>query len=534
MTSMHNFTTLIKRLEAATSRLEDMAHATVDPSAATNGSFAIAAPGAALAGTGTQAAPPPAVQTAPPPEPLPEAIGDFDGLISGVVQKYVSLSEGLGGLVAEQAQGVSRAFTAQRKFLVITTKAKKPDISSPVYIEILTDLQKQMGIVNDIREANRGSPLFNHLSAVSEGITALAWVTYEPKPANYLTEILGGAQFFGNRVLKEYKEKDQKHVDWVQSFYQIFRSLIDYVKLHYSNGVTWNNKDGVDAKEALKQVESKQNSLPTTASTATAVGGAPPPPPPPPPPLPTFQNTPLTTAKGSEGAMDAVFEQLSKGEAVTAGLKKVDKSQMTHKNPSLRATAPIPSRNDSTGSIGSTRARSPVPPGKKPKPESMRTKKSPKKELVGNKWFIENYDNESEPISIDATISHSILISKCRNTTIRINGKANAVSIDNSPRLSLIIDSLVSVVDIVKSQNFALQVLGTLPTILLDQVDSATVYLSKDSLSTEVFTSKCTSVNINVPPEDDDGDYTECPVPEQFKSAIKNGRLVTEIVEHSG
>jgi hypothetical protein len=86
--------------------------------------------------------------------------------------------------------------------------------------------------------------------------------------------------------------------------------------------------------------------------------------------------------------MDAVFEQLSKGEAVTAGLKKVDKSQMTHKNPSLRATTPVPSRNDSTGSASSGRAKSPVPPGKKPKPESMRTKKPPKKELVGNKWFI--------------------------------------------------------------------------------------------------------------------------------------------------
>jgi adenylyl cyclase-associated protein len=137
-------------------------------------------------------------------------------------------------------------------------------------------------------------------------------------------------------------------------------------------------------------------------------------------------------------------------------------------------------------------------------------------------------------ISIDASISHSILISKCRNITIRINGKANAISIDNSPRLSLIIDSLVSVVDVVKSPNFALQVLGTLPTILLDQVDDATVYLSKESLATEVFTSKCTSVNVNVPPEDDGGDYRECPVPEQFKSTIKNGQLVTEIVEHSG
>jgi adenylyl cyclase-associated protein len=137
-------------------------------------------------------------------------------------------------------------------------------------------------------------------------------------------------------------------------------------------------------------------------------------------------------------------------------------------------------------------------------------------------------------ISIDANITQPILISKCRGTTIRINGKANAISIDNSPRLSLIIDSLVSVVDVVKCPNFALQVLGTLPTILLDQVDGATVYLSKESLSTEVFTSKCTSVNINVPPEDDDGDYRECPIPEQFKSTIKNGQMVTETVEHSG
>ncbi|KAH0538807.1 hypothetical protein FGG08_004639 [Glutinoglossum americanum] len=521
---------LMCRLEAATSRLEDMAQATIDPTAGVSGGLVAPAPGAALVRQGAQSAPIPPAQAPPPPEPLPRAIEDFGGLINGDVQKYVSLSEGLGGLVAEQAQAVSRAFSAQRKFLVITTKAKKPDIASPTYMEILTDLQKQMGTVNDIREANRGSPLFNHLSTVSEGITALAWVTYEPKPANYLIEILESAQFYGNRVLKEYKEKDQKHVDWVQSFYQIFRSLTDYVKHHYNNGVTWNNKDGVDAKEALKQVESSRSSVVTPAP---ASGGAPPPPPPP-PPLPNFQETPPATAKSSEGAMDAVFEQLSKGEAVTAGLKKVDKSQMTHKNPSLRATAPVPSRSESTGSVSSSRAKSPAPPGKKPKPESMRTKKPSKKELSGNKWFIENHENASEPISIDVDMSHSILISKCSNTTLRINGKATAISIDNSPRLSLIIDSLISVVDIVKSPNFAIQVLGTLPTILLDQVDGATIYLSKESLTTEVFTSKCTSVNINVPPEDDSGDYRECPVPEQFKSTIKNGQLITEIVEHSG
>lgn len=76
-----------------------------------------------------------------------------------------------------------------------------------------------------------------------------------------------------------------------------------------------------------------------------------------------------------------MFSELNKGEAVTKGLRKVDKSQMTHKNPSLRAGSTVPD-SDASG-----RAKSPAP-GKKPKPESMRVKKPSKKELEGNKWTI--------------------------------------------------------------------------------------------------------------------------------------------------
>ena len=83
-----------------------------------------------------------------------------------------------------------------------------------------------------------------------------------------------------------------------------------------------------------------------------------------------------------------MFDDLNRGSDVTKGLKKVDASQMTHKNPSLRANDPVPTRSDSTGSL---RSKSPAPP-KKQKPESMRTKKPPRKELEGNKWIIENFD----------------------------------------------------------------------------------------------------------------------------------------------
>ena len=90
---------------------------------------------------------------------------------------------------------------------MITTKSKRPDIASAVYMEILKELQSMMGAVNDIREANRGSPLFTHLTTVSEGIAVLGWITIDPKPFDYVSEMLGSAQFYGNRIITLNKEK---------------------------------------------------------------------------------------------------------------------------------------------------------------------------------------------------------------------------------------------------------------------------------------------------------------------------------------
>ena len=132
------------------------------------------------------------------------------------------------------------------------------------------------------------------------------------------------------------------------------------------------------------------------------------------------------------------------------------------------------------------------------------------------------------------SLSQSILVSRCKNATIRLIGKANAVSVDNCSRTNLIIDNLVSSVDVVKCPNFAIQVIEQVPTIMLDQVDGGAIYLSKDSLHTELYTSKCTSININVPPTSEEDDYRECPLPEQIRSVIKGGRVVSEIVEHAG
>ncbi|GAW14377.1 hypothetical protein ANO14919_037790 [Xylariales sp. No.14919] len=532
--NMYNLVTLIKRLEAATTRLEDIASSTIElPHAVPALSHSIESPDQSAGATPLPSASSSgslAASTLVPQEQLPDSVEEFDNFINQSVNKYVKASDKLGGLIAEQASKVADGFKQQRRFLLISTKAKKPDISvaadMSVYQELLKPINEALVAVGNIKEANRGSPLFTQLSAVAEGIMVLAWVTVDNKPFKHVEESLGSAQFFGNRVLSEHKDKDPEQVEWIQSFYQIFRDLTEYVKQYFPNGNPW-NPQGQSAADVAKTISTAGATAPAPPA-SPAAGGAPPPPPPPPPPgpPPVLQIREEAPSKPDSG-LGAVFGEINKGSDVTKGLRKVDKSQMTHKNPSLRAGSTVSDQDSSV--------RGKSAPGKKPKPESMRVKKPPKKELDGNKWTIENYEKHTEPIEIEVSMSQSVLISKCNHTTIILKGKANAVTIENTQRLSLVIDSLVSTVDVVKSSNFALQVLGHLPTVLLDQLDGAQVYLSKESISTRIFTSKSSSVNVNVIAGDDD-DYVEIPLPYQICSQYdeKKREMVNEIVEHAG
>lgn len=74
-------------------------------------------------------------------------------------------------------------------------------------MEILKDLQHGMETVNNVRDNHRKVPEENHLSMLADGVSVLAWVTVKPGPDKYIGEILGGAQFYGNKVLTAYKEK---------------------------------------------------------------------------------------------------------------------------------------------------------------------------------------------------------------------------------------------------------------------------------------------------------------------------------------
>jgi len=85
-------------------------------------------------------------------------------------------------------------------------------------MDLLKDLQEEMTKVQNVRENNRGSPLKDHLAMVADGVDALGWITIDPKPAEYVVELFGGAQMFGNKVLKEFKDRCEIHDGCIHSF----------------------------------------------------------------------------------------------------------------------------------------------------------------------------------------------------------------------------------------------------------------------------------------------------------------------------
>jgi adenylyl cyclase-associated protein len=79
-------------------------------------------------------------------------------------------------------------------------------LQSPTYMETLKELQETLSTVDGIKVANRGSPLSNLLVPIADGIPMLGWVTVESKPHDYVQEFLNPAQYYGNRLITQYKE----------------------------------------------------------------------------------------------------------------------------------------------------------------------------------------------------------------------------------------------------------------------------------------------------------------------------------------
>ncbi|XP_075388521.1 adenylyl cyclase-associated protein 2 [Tenrec ecaudatus] len=429
----------------------------------------------------------------------------FDKLMKSVVAEFLRNSRTLAGDVEIHAEMVHSAFQAQRAFLLMASQHQQPQENDMA--ALLKPVSDKIQEIQMFRERNRGSSMFNHLSAVSESIPALGWIAVFPKPGPYVKEMNDAATFYTNRVLKDYKNSDLRHVDWVKSYLSIWKELQAYIKEHHTTGLTW-SKTGPVASTAS-----------ALASRSPGPGLPPPPPPPPPPgPPPLFDNK--DRKEESSPSRSALFAQLNQGEAITYGLRHVTEDQMTHKNPNLRA------HGGQAQSPAKTQALAPRAPKSEPSQKHV-----PVLELEGKKWRVEYQEDRSDLVIEDIELKQVAYIFKCNKSTLQMKGKINSITIDNCKNFGLVFDNVVGIVEVINSKDIQIQVMGKVPTISINKTEGCHIYLSEDALDCEIVSATSSEMNILIP---QDRDYREFPVPEQFKTVWDGSKLVTEPAEIMG
>ena len=353
------------------------------------------------------------------------SIAEFEEIVDCYFNEYLKLSKVIGGLVAEQAAVVNQAIQEERKILNLANKCRKP-ASEQQQQKLIQPLASKIEQIQQLREKNRTSSLFNHLSTISESVPALGWILVSPTPAPYVKEMSDSGQFYGNKVLVAYKEKDRNHVNWVNAWIDFLLNLQKYIRKVHTTGLVWNSR-GCDLNECL------------IGNTCAASSGAPLPPPPPP--------MPLISASSNAGDVteirSALMKDLNVGTEITRSLRKVTANQQTHKNPELRS---LPTLNSQL----------------KGQQQPTKTLKDithpPKLCLEGRKWLVE-YQVDQKDLMIQVNeMSESVHLYKCKNVLIQIKGKTNSVVLDSCVKTSIVFDDIVSSVEFVNCQDVKAQV----------------------------------------------------------------------------
>eukprot|EP00742_Colponemidia_sp_Colp-10_P005099 GILJ01005446.1.p1 GENE.GILJ01005446.1~~GILJ01005446.1.p1 ORF type:complete len:498 (+),score=105.47 GILJ01005446.1:42-1496(+) len=471
---------LIARLENVADRLEGRAGATGASASATSASAPASAP----------------TSGASDPVWLTEY---KENILNGPVKSFVEKSHAFGGeKIQELTKNAEQGFKVLGEILAKAAKVKKPDAAKlqKFVLEPIVAVCKKASAFRD----NRGE-WFAHESALAEGLQALGWVAIEPAPVPYITNYIESADFHGMKVLKL---KVPEQTAWYNAFKTALTTLMGYVKQYHTTGTSW-NKSGIDIAE--------YTAAPSAASAAPRAG---PPPPPPMAAMPPAPPAPSSSAAApAAGGLSAIFGQINSGN-VTSGLKHVTKDMKTKSQSDRPAVVPA---STPTPPAAAAAAKVIPPAGKPLGPPLM--------EVQRGNWVVENYTDNNEIVLDDVNIKQSVYISRCSKVTIQIKGKIKAIVIDGCKRANLVFQDILSVCEVVNCENVKLQVLGSVPSIAVDKTSGFQVYLSRESLGCKFVSSKSSEMNVSYP--DEDGEYIEMPIPEQFVTEIHGKKLKTTV-----
>lgn len=402
---------------------------------------------------------------------------------------FLAKSEQVGDVVKDVSKMAEKAFMSHLDIVKLAERVKKP--TDEQLRKIFKNTSDIIISIENLKQQCKSSLFFDHVAGIAESVPAFGWVAISPTPAPYVKEMMDAAQFYTNKVLRAFKEKDKLHVEWVQSWLQFLQDLQKYIRQSHTTGLTWNPRG--------EDYDNTSSSLP------------PPPPPPvgnmPPPPPPDMM---MGQVDPAASARSALLKDLNKGTDITKGLRKVN---LDDRNRQL--TTPMSDRSSRS---------------KTPEPRTVSaTSHPPKFEFEGKKWLVEYQDgsNQDNFVIEVAEMNQVVSMYKCENITVTVKGKTNSITVDSCKKVNIAFDDIVSFVEFINCQKIQAYPTGKVATITIDKTDSIQLFLRRDSINAEIISAKSAEINACIVDEAT-GDYKEYPLPEQLKTVWCGNQFKTE------
>jgi len=427
---------------------------------------------------------------------VPMYVSDYEALVNTQVKEAVAAAKKIG--IEEAANYLEQGFQNTLELVRRVPNSKKPNQQE--LLAFLKPCADAISALENMKYKGKNMKKFkNHYTAMSEAVNALQWVMMAPPnglPKQHVESQSGSVDFSLNRVTKDNKDDDTKA--WKAKMQAMNKKLCEYVKEYFkASGLTYNPKGGALSEAAAASSGAKADDSKEEKSAAKPKKAG---------------------KKKAGGGMAAVMGDLSKGLAVTKGMKKVT-SDMKTKN-----------RKDRVGKVTA----------KKAAPKKKRKKFGPPQtKFMGGRWMVENYEEEAGLVVVDkANLKSNVFISMCDGCTVQVPGKVKAVTIDNCIKVRVFVQDVVSTVEVVncKSVKVIVQKDGVVPSFAVDKCESPQIILSRSAFQAnpDIYSSNVSAMNVEVPGKTDDDDNKEYPIPEQFLTKInpETGECTTKHTEH--
>lgn len=461
----------------------------------------------------------PASAAASAPEPAAGSGGEspavkaYDAYMKSAVIPLAKACDDLGGL-ENMGQLIQDAFEGVRNLVVLASRSKAPD--GEIGPALLPYFSKTQEAGKKIRTLKVDRDWDRHCKAINELLAVLSWAFQKPPqqlPVPFVKEVLGSAEFWSNRIRKDYKGKDDTQIAFCDNIKNVVNELAAYIQEFHKTGLAFNPR-GVSLAEAAAILSDE----PATETPKS--------------PVPPKRHPTLGSGGGANlaGLMSELNKRKSQdGTSAATGLKHVTKDQQTW-------------RKEFKG--GDAAPKVPVTPSlDAPAPMAAQKKKTPLRGIPifeyqdrGFKWAIENHTKDSvmKEVSKDGVVTvevtdpkQQVYIYNCEEVTVKVNGKFKNLILDKCVKCNVVFESLISSTEVVNSKKVQIQVTGVCPVFTIDKTTNVLVWLSEESKSISTFTTSLSSeMNVNFP---DGDDMKELPIPEQFVHKLTGSSLTSEV-----